>query len=199
MKNIPTLVSGGRAQRGEVEAEIRIARPGKTVVATFYVGEELEILAFELNAIPDSTQVDAKAWQQAESIITDWLSGEEASMRGAAEAFNQWAEETRSTLAVHVPRDLKHATRDALPSVAMRGPEEMAVWMVYRYFFEQQDRRRLKRCPECNHWFVDKTRNGSMVRCSTSCTNKWWTLERRRAACHSLPGSRRQTKGRVTP
>jgi hypothetical protein len=43
---------------------------------------------------------------------------------------------------------------------------------------------RLKRCPQCQRWFVDVSRNCKATRCSMACTNKWWTRERRMAAGH---------------
>jgi hypothetical protein len=41
---------------------------------------------------------------------------------------------------------------------------------------------RLKRCPQCARWFVDESKNRAATRCSTQCTNKWWSRDRRQAA-----------------
>jgi hypothetical protein len=43
---------------------------------------------------------------------------------------------------------------------------------------------RLKRCPQCERWFADESKNVTGVRCSTACTNRYWNRARRRAANH---------------
>lgn len=43
---------------------------------------------------------------------------------------------------------------------------------------------RVKRCPNCEHLFVDITSNIAMQRCSPSCTHRWWNRARRRRAGH---------------
>jgi hypothetical protein len=43
---------------------------------------------------------------------------------------------------------------------------------------------RVKRCPNCDRWFVDITSNIAMQRCSAWCTNRWWDRARRRKAGH---------------
>ncbi len=39
---------------------------------------------------------------------------------------------------------------------------------------------RMKRCAQCQKWFIDRTRNNQAKRCSQECTSRWWTRPRRR-------------------
>ncbi len=84
-----------------------------------------------------------------------------------------------------------------VPDRAMSGPIGRAV-TIYRIwaterghlvklleeFFLAPERDRLKRCPRCQRWFVDRTRNKSMKRCRATCTWRWWNRARRRGARH---------------
>jgi hypothetical protein len=47
-----------------------------------------------------------------------------------------------------------------------------------------EELRRLKRCPQCARWFVDKAKNATAIRCTIACTNRYWNRARRRAANH---------------
>lgn len=160
----------------------------------------LEYLAYCLNGIPRMAPQTAKYWRMAETIATEWLRGDVASMRRSLEQFNRWAASKPLSVGVH-PEHLtdKYAVGMWL-SMDITTPHDGrdAIFIVWKTFFLNVKRPHLKRCPECHHWFVDKTRNGSMVRCSTSCTNKWWTLERRREAGHNVPGATRRGKRRAT-
>ena len=42
----------------------------------------------------------------------------------------------------------------------------------------------LKRCPVCNKWFIDETKNKVKKRCSNHCTWLWWNRSRRKEAGH---------------
>lgn len=170
MRNIPTLVIRGRDM---------------TITG-------LGLLAGSLNNFPMS-----RFSQKMESIISGWNTGEKSSMEQACNEFNAWGETVRIPLSVRWNGKTKEPVPDAGGGV-MFG-EETTVYLLWRFFWGERDRDRLKRCPECQIWFVDTTRNGSMKRCSTACTNKWWTLERRQQARHSLPGAKRQAKRRGKP
>jgi predicted RNA-binding Zn ribbon-like protein len=135
----------------------------------------------------------AKGWRKAEGIITTWLSGTTRSMRQALDDFDKWAARKPVTLTIVREDITKEFTvgTELNVGVLMKGdPERAALWFLCEGFFKNEKRRRLKRCPQCGIWFVDKTRPGVMARCSASCTNKWWTLGRRREAGHRLPGTR---------
>ena len=62
-------------------------------------------------------------------------------------------------------------------------PEARAVRYLWDWFGDQE-RRRLKRCPVCETWFVDVTRPGNSQRCSRKCT---WTVSNRLRAAPKGP------------
>jgi hypothetical protein len=47
-----------------------------------------------------------------------------------------------------------------------------------------EELRRLKSCPQCGRWFIDKSKNVRAIRCASACTNRYWNRARRRAANH---------------
>ncbi len=182
----------------------------------------LDGIVWHLNRIHEFDGEMAEAWKRAEQIVTYAIEAEpvrirlfdfsslrpksrtdylveaiqaqrrKPSLRKAAKAFNAWAQDIPARLEImSVP-----TKSGLLPEVHTDDDNGFAAWMLWRCFFVEQWWR-LKRCPQCRKWFVDKTRNGVMVRCSRSCTDKWWTLARRREAHHHVPGSARKTKRRV--
>ena len=86
-------------------------------------------------------------------------------------------------------------------TVASVGPSHeggytvYALWMMMQHAGGIAALTRLKICPQCNKWFVDKTHNRMAVRCSIQCTNRWWNKERRRRANHRAKSKR--TPGRA--
>jgi hypothetical protein len=70
-------------------------------------------------------------------------------------------------------KGVPHVAGDIRPEVALR---------LYN-FFESPARDRLKWCPPCGQWFVDKTKNRTQ-RWSEGCRNKAWSRAARRAARH---------------
>lgn len=53
----------------------------------------------------------------------------------------------------------------------------MLVAMIETYVNNRQ-RDRLRRCPQCARWFVDRTRNKAAQRCSRACTIAWSNAQR---------------------
>jgi predicted RNA-binding Zn ribbon-like protein len=51
-------------------------------------------------------------------------------------------------------------------------------------FFDGDNWERIKRCPQCGNWFADYSRNKGKERCSKSCTNRWWSRDRRKQEGH---------------
>lgn len=176
----------------------------------------LETIARLLNDIPTMQPADAKRWRRVEYVVVHaladaWagteeeklafepmiaaaLGAEKPSFEAAVGSFNSWA--TFKPLPVYlIPKD-PSGSKEVETQIGVWTPDQQALFLLWECFFKKnaQDRSRLKWCPECKRWFVDKTRNGIMVRCSTACTNKWWTIERRRQAGHDVPGSTRKPK-----
>lgn len=71
---------------------------------------------------------------------------------------------------------------------------EVTLLLLWEYYFKDEGWQRLKRCPICEKWFVDDTRNKSKERCSEHCTCLWWTRTRRREAEHKPYGKRKVHK-----
>ncbi len=174
----------------------------------------LQTLADHLNAASagDMSGEYARAWRKAEEILSHAVPASWAPVPGrtllarlhppsdlaySAEAFNRWARTVPAHLEVMRVK-VKGGKIGLSPTVHTEGHEGLAAWLVWRLFFVERWQR-LKRCPQCRKWFVDKTRNGVMVRCSKSCTDKWWTLLRRQQAGHNVPGSTRRAKRRAKP
>jgi hypothetical protein len=67
------------------------------------------------------------------------------------------------------------------------SPAGMALWVLWQEYFKKEGWKRLKKCPQCKLWFVDRTRNKKKERCSSDCTWKWWSWGRRKAEGHKLP------------
>lgn len=170
----------------------------------------LEDIALHLNMIPGMDEDRAKAWRRVEEIVQlaifdparptlhPLLGGgpRTGSITAAAGVFNKWASAIPVRLKVRW-REEKGGAVHIQPQIDTEGETGFVVWMVWRVFFYAKRWNRLKRCPQCRKWFVDRTRNAVMARCSKSCTDKWWTLERRREAGHKVPGSARYAKRRA--
>jgi len=58
----------------------------------------------------------------------------------------------------------------------------LALWQLIAAAPEEL--RRLKHCPQCARWFIDKSKNATAIRCTIACTNRYWNRARRRAANH---------------
>jgi hypothetical protein len=181
VKKVPTLVRRAR------EAQWRVSF--------------LERLANFLNRSAPETDY----WQKAETILNDWFLVEQVEselrpqlLQRAIDTFNSWAAKNPVRFHIRLGPNAAGVT-DISATLDCKPGEQVAIEHLWSCFFSNPERHRLKRCPECRKWFADKTRNLSMVRCSMSCTNKWWTLERRQKAGHDVPGSTRRAKRRVTP
>jgi len=61
-------------------------------------------------------------------------------------------------------------------------------------FFDGDNWERIKRCPQCGNWFVDNSKNKSKERCSKSCTNRWWSRDRRKQEGHGKGKKRRKRR-----
>lgn len=71
--------------------------------------------------------------------------------------------------------------------------EQRLLWRLWEVLYHGLDLARLKRCPVCNRWFVDRTKNGSKVRCTARCTSRSWSWGERKRAGHKLRGVKTDT------
>ncbi len=86
---------------------------------------------------------------------------------------------------------LVYATHIPLPLVAgMSRDVDRILWLLWEVFYRDIDLTRLKTCPVCHKWFVDRSKNKSKVRCSQPCTWQRWSWTERKKAGHHLPGSK---------
>ena len=93
----------------------------------------------------------------------------------AIEAFNQLAEKHPVKLR------LRKDGEQVIPEFAWENWHKAGLTFLWEHFFRGETWRRLKQCPVCRKWFVDKSRNRGKKRCSRQCTGRFWNRPRRRA------------------
>jgi predicted RNA-binding Zn ribbon-like protein len=142
-----------------------------------------------------SDQVWFDAWQIIEQIVT---LGEAGKLRDAVKQFTAQAVQHPLRMKVIIKRAAsKQAMEESVPLLEFPvTPLDIALNIVWDYYFRNQGWTRLKRCPVCQTWFVDTTRNKSMLRCSRECTLRWWDYNQRKKAGHvkSNKGGSRHVK-----
>lgn len=105
--------------------------------------------------------------------------------RQLVKRFNRLAEEAPVTLQIlemELPKwGAKGARRHTQPTIGV-SENPMAGLLLTPLWWALQTPalNRLRRCPQCSKWFVDRTRNRSAKRCSKRCTWAWWNRPRRR-------------------
>ena len=166
----------------------------------------LEMVAAGLNALAQMPKggVEAEAWWMVHSVVsfvgpdpaepqgkTLLTRRSHPSLSAAAGAFNRMA---RS-----IPTRLIVRWRKARGGIEVRpyvdGSKDeacFAAWLLWRFFFQGDGWKRLKRCPQCRTWFVDATRNRTRVFFPDSCKDKYWSRKKRHAAGHRLQPSKRE-------
>jgi hypothetical protein len=60
------------------------------------------------------------------------------------------------------------------------------LFLLWECYSQNIDLGRLKKCSVCGKWFVDRTKNKTKARCSTHCTNLYWSWNRRKTSNHDL-------------
>jgi len=76
-------------------------------------------------------------------------------------------------------------------SVFVKSPSPLgAVVLLLVQFLEHPRRDRLRQCPRCSKWFVDRTKNKSALRCSRRCTIAWSNSRRSRKGDRRSPTAR---------
>lgn len=84
------------------------------------------------------------------------------------------------------------ATHMPIPFGLLVGDERLTLdltaqrilWGLWDVLYHGVDLARLKKCPICNRWFVDHTKRGNQIRCSTRCTTRRWSWGERKKAGH---------------
>lgn len=149
----------------------------------------------------DQVRELSAAWALAAGIIS------EQNLARATEAFNRAAATVPFRLKVDEGADRIRLVKGRGGNAALRrsgrrypiprivgpgGPHAEVVRYLWEWF-GHPEWRRLKRCPECEKWFVDTTRPRNAQRCGNICTWRW--NNRSRAAQALRRGSRGQRRG----
>jgi hypothetical protein len=169
----------------------------------------LQLLADGINAVRDLGQrrqrahgarrkqlaVQYAAWKAAEAILLPALplSVSDSLPQKTVRRFNQLAQ--RVPMSFHLDELEAEEGRSHLSRKRSKRPLAQAVfryadfrgYVLQALWFSLQSRMRdrLKRCPQCQKWFVDESRNKSAKRCSASCTWRSWNRRRRRESRQS--------------
>lgn len=153
----------------------------------------LRFIADRLNDSPQS-----EPWRQAEKVVSSSvtkphpyrtiLGGDFPSL--AVDRFNRLAK--RSPICLFVDQGITEKGRllTRARTDSHNDPFSNMVWFLWRFFFQEGGFRRLKKCPQCGRWFVDRSKNRTAVRCSKSCSDKWWNRSKRLAVGHRLTSKR---------
>jgi hypothetical protein len=166
----------------------------------------LQLLADGMNGVRDRGQrlraahgarrkqlaAEYAAWRAAEAILLPALplSVTEPLPEETVRRFNQFA--LKVPIAFHLDEIQTEESRFPVSRDRSRRPLAQAVFryadfrghvlQALWFSFQSVARDRLKRCPTCQTWFVDGSRNKSAKRCSASCTWRSWNRRRRREA-----------------
>jgi len=158
----------------------------------------LQVIAAHLNQLPgqraqcqepdcpEHIKEEVHTWEFAERVVTQ-------SLAQGVELFNAEARHTPMFLQVeHVQGEASTFLASCEMRDDRRGDVLRHLWW---YYFHAKVGVRLKRCPVCQNFFVDTSKNRVTVRCSTACTDEWWTRARRKDAGHKLNSAARTHKG----
>jgi len=104
--------------------------------------------------------------------------------RRVVDRFNQLARKAPVYLFLSDGTDLR-----GVPTIGYSSLQAIVLGALWEALQDPRIKR-VKRCPQCQKWFVDRTRNQRAKRCSSACTYRWWTRTRR--------ASRKTTKRRKT-
>lgn len=117
---------------------------------------------------------------------------------GAIRRFNDLAKENPIPLTIRRSKT-KTGAFEIQTGHEPTSPMQSALWFLWQFYFQKKGWERLKRCPQCRRWFVDKTKNKKKDRCSQHCTNQWWSRDRRKKESHGTGrrGSRKRTRAKV--
>jgi len=123
----------------------------------------------------------------------------------AIHRFNNLAKENPVSLEITMKKAKKGLSiYEGGPSVEILAGHNRAslmqsvLWFLWRFYFQNEGWDRLKRCPQCRKWFVDRTKNRKKDRCSEHCTWQWWSRDRRKKEGHKIHrGSKKGTRAKV--
>lgn len=148
----------------------------------------LQLIAERLNDLSDLQTVvagqdcapvekeECEAWTLVKTIASI------PSLSRAGKAFTSAAAQYPVNMVVEVKRGIPRAI------VSSRDVIGTALWHLWLYYFCDRGWERLKTCQFCHNWFVDTSNNKAQARCSSACTWKWWSRDRRKKMHHRMKG-----------
>jgi len=158
----------------------------------------LRDIAWQLNQLRDRHPAGMKpwtdAWTKAESIVQS-VAGDVPSEPGdtllsqgnrlpdlkwGMTLYNKIFERMPVRLAIALPSNRTCPMAVILPVGKTKDPLTLLGITLWRDYFNNPCRDRLKQCWQCKVWFVDTTKNGLKHFCIPSCSRKWWNRPFRR-------------------
>jgi len=150
-----------------------------------------QIIACLVDPLPVRNEIPRRKFQSAKLFIPKTLLGGDLPRklgpirmwRAAIMHFNDWAEENPVPLFIELVRSSQNKIEFKTGELP-RDDAQLAIYLLWVYFFRDRGWERLKRCPQCGKWFVDASSNKNKSRCSMECTWKWWDRPKRKEAGH---------------
>ncbi len=129
-----------------------------------------------------------EAWEVAEKIMEECqgVPADDPLPSGVVQRFNALAREVPVNLYIWESKWRGGIrTYPWIEPTMDREPRGFILQILWAVLTQSRARDRLKRCPRCQRWFVDRTKNKGKARCSESCTWRYWDRARRKEARHN--------------
>ncbi|MFH1756537.1 MAG: CGNR zinc finger domain-containing protein [Pseudomonadota bacterium] len=105
-----------------------------------------------------------------------------ASPAFAIELFNDLVKEYPIPLKLKVQK--RSGKIEVFPDRSELNLIQETLLLLWENYFKNEGWHRLKRCPTCEKWYVDESKNRTKEWCSYHCKWSWWTRARRKEAGH---------------
>jgi hypothetical protein len=92
--------------------------------------------------------------------------------------------------AAHLPVPLPWVEETSDKAIEQSRATDRILWLLWEILYRHIDMTRLKNCPVCHKWFVDRSKNKSKIRCSARCTSQRWSWTERKNANHHQPSNK---------
>ena len=165
-------------------------------IPTFISNNPLAELAYvcdQLNGASDPSvavktkyeQMEKEGWKLAEQVLNPICSRplEKCANRDFRESLDLFYCHFWNYRNVKLEIDVQSRVPqcDVFPQAG--SPRHFIAWNLWR-IFKMKGYDRLRKCFQCNKWFVDRSDNKKARCCSNKCHDRHWNRERRREARH---------------
>lgn len=179
--------------------------------------DRLRDIAWQLNQLREPPPAGMKswtaAWENAELIVRSVvgdvpsepgntllsLGNHPPSLKWGMTLYNRTFERIPVRLAVVLPKNKTSPMPIILPISKTRDPLVLLGITLWRDYFNNPNRDRLKQCWGCKTWFVDRTKNGLKHFCAPRCSHKWWSRPLRREWNKLKEGQKANRPSRKSP